>query len=175
MTGDKQLLQFTVSDPIYKQTKPLINGTSAHLNGKFILKRNPSGLIMNLFVPSLSIILMTIVPLYLKDDFHFATTIMLVLTSMLCLYTLFQSSLSDVPKTAYLKFIDYWNILSLVITVANFFILIIWQICNDNREKINHKTIWRHMKNVMRVLMPVITLVAVVIYIMMAANVYNEY
>ena len=118
---------------------------------------------------------MTIVPLYLKDDFHFATTIMLVLTSMLCLYTLFQSSLSDVPKTAYLKFIDYWNILSLVITVANFFILIIWQICNDNREKINHKTIWGHMKTVMRVLMPLITLVIVVIYMIMAANVYNEH
>ena len=118
---------------------------------------------------------MTIVPLYLKDDFHFATTIMLVLTSMLCLYTLFQSSLSDVPKTAYLKFIDYWNILPLVITVANFIILIIWQICNDNRDKINHKTIWRHMKNVMRVLMPLITLVVVVIYIMMAAHVYDEH
>ena len=175
MTGDKQLLQFTVGDLIYKQTESLLYGTSAHLNGKFILKRNPSGLILNLFVPSLSIILMTIVPLYLKDDFHFATTIMLVLTSMLCLYTLFQSSLSDVPKTAYLKFIDYWNILSLVTTVANFFILIIWQIVDDNREKINHKTIWRHMKNVMRVLMPVITLVAVVIYMIMAAKVYNEH
>ena len=118
---------------------------------------------------------MTIVPLYLKDDFHFATTIMLVLTSMLCLYTLFQSSLSNVPTTAYLKFIDYWNILSLVITVANFFILIVWQICNDNREKINHKTIWRHRKTVMRVLMPLITLAAVVIYIMLASNVYNEH
>ena len=118
---------------------------------------------------------MTIVPLYLKDDFHFATTIMLVLTSMLCLYTLFQSSLSDIPKTAYLKLIDYWNILSLVITVANFFILIVWQMYNDNREKIRHEATWSHMKIVMRVFMPVITLVVVVIYIMMAANVYNEH
>ena len=119
--------------------------------------------------------MMTIVPLYLKDDFHFATTIMLVLTSMLCLYTLFQSSLSNVPTTAYLKFIDYWNILSLVITVSNFFILIFWQMYNDNREKIRHEATWRHMKNVMRVLMPLITLVVVFIYIMMAANVYNEH
>ena len=175
LTGDKQLLQFMVSDPIYKQTESLLNGTNTQLNGKFILKRNPSGLILNLFVPSLSIILMTIVPLYLKDDFHFSTTIMLVLTSMLCLYTLFQSSLSNVPTTAYLKFIDYWNILSLVITVSNFFILIVWQMYNDNREKIRHEATWRHMKNMMRVFLPVITLVVVFIYIMMAEKVYNEH
>ena len=110
-------------------------------------------------------------------SFFFASlsTQVYALPAQVCLYTLFQSSLSDVPKTAYLKFIDYWNILSLVITVANFFILITWQICNDNREKINNKTIWRHMKNVTRVLMPVITLVAVVIYMIMAAKVYNEH
>ena len=46
--------------------------SESNLIGTFILKRNPSGLILNLFVPSFSIILKTIVPLYLKDDFHFA-------------------------------------------------------------------------------------------------------
>ena len=55
--------------------------------------------------------MMATVPLFLNDEIHFATTIMLVLTAQLCLYTLFQSSTTDIPKTAFLKNIDYWNML----------------------------------------------------------------
>ena len=142
------------------------------LNGMFVLQRIPSGRILNFYVPSLFIIAMTIVPLYLKDDLHFATTIMLVLTAMLCLYTLLQSSVSDIPKTAYLKYIDYWNILSLVITVINFFILIIWQMCHDSKKPEN---IGRQIKNVMRVVMPILSFIAVGVYVIRAATIYKEY
>ena len=139
------------------------------LNGMFVLRRIPSSLILTFYIPSLSIIAMTIVPLYLKDDLHFATTIMLVLTAMLCLYTLFQSSVSDIPKTAYLKYIDYWNILSLVITVTNFFILIVWQMCHDSGG------IWRQMKNTLRFFMPLLTCFAVGGYVAKAAKNYQDY
>ena len=147
------------------------NDQHYHVKGKFILRRIPSGLVLSLYVPSLSIMAMTIVPLYLKDDFHFATTIMMVLTALLCLCTLVQSNVSDVPKTAYLKFIDYWNILSLVITVANFFILIVWQMCHDK----NNGATWRKMKNIMRVFMPSLTFLAVTAYVVRAAKIYQEY
>ena len=139
---------------------------------KFTLRRIPSGLVLTFYVPSLFIIAMTIVPLYLKDDLHFATTITLVLTAMLCLYTLLQSSVSDVPKTAYLKNIDYWNILSLVITVINFFILIVWQMCHDSKKPEN---IGRQIKSAMRVIMPILSFIAVGVYIVRAATIYNEY
>ena len=149
-----------------------VHETHQKVMGKFILRRIPSGLLLSFYVPSLFIVAMTIVPLYLKDDLHFATTIMLVLTAMLCLYTLLQSSVSDVPKTAYLKYIDYWNILSLVITVINFFILIVWQMCHDSKKPEN---IGRQIKNVMRVVMPILSFIAVGVYVIKAATIYKEY
>ena len=69
----------------------------------------------------------------IREEIHFATTIMLVLTAILCLYTLFQSSLAGIPKTAYLKIIDYWNLLALSVTLINFFTLIIWEMF-ENRN-----------------------------------------
>ena len=107
---------------------------------------------------------------------------------MLCLYTLLQSSVSDIPKTAYLKYIDYWNILSLAITVINFFILIVWQMSHDNekpkntriRSRIpqiepNNTGIERHMKIVLRVFMPILTFVSVGIYVVTGTKIYYDY
>ena len=85
-------------------------------------------MIINAYIPSFSLMLTTILPLYLKESVHFGTTITLVLTSLLCSFTLFQSSLSGIPKTSYLKFIDYWNLLALTVTLVNFFTLAVWEI-----------------------------------------------
>ena len=131
-------------------------------------------MILTLYVPSLSVMAMTIVPLYLKDDLHFATTIMMVLTALLCLCTLVQVNVSDVPKTAYLKYIDYWNILTLVITVTNFFILIVWQMCHDKKKPDNEDT-WKKLKIIVRVLMPILTFLAVAAYVVRAGKIYEEY
>ena len=160
------MLQFSVNDPTFDLTE-----NESKLSAKFTLRRNPTGLILNSYIPSFSIMVMTIVPLYLREEIHFTTTIMLVLTSMLCLYTLFQSSSSEVPQTAYLKFIDYWNILSLVISLINFFILITWEICHDKQENI---TTWRRIKNIMRIIIPVLTLLAVTCYGIVAFILYSE-
>ena len=103
-------------------------GNGSILNAEFILNRNPSFMVINAYIPSFLIMLMTIVPLYLRNDIHFGTTIMLVLTSLLCSFTLFQSSLFGIPKTAYLKFIDYWNMLVLIVILVNFFTLVVYKI-----------------------------------------------
>ena len=42
------------------------------------------------------------------DASHFEATIMVALTSMLVMYTLYQSISATLPQTAYLKMIDYW-------------------------------------------------------------------
>ena len=86
--GRKQLLQFTVTDdPYFNLTE---NGSM--LKCSFTLHRNPSYLVINNYLPSLCMMTMTILPLYLNEEIHFATAIMLVLTSLLCLYTIFQVS-----------------------------------------------------------------------------------
>ena len=62
--------------------------------------------------------------------------------------TLVQGSTSHVTKTAYLKLIDYWNMLSLAVTLINFFTLILWEIWFYNEASIN----WKKIKYYMRIL-----------------------
>ena len=62
---------------------------------------------------------MALITLYI-DEKHFEATIMVALTSMLVMYTLFQSISNDMPNTAYLKFLDYWLILGLVMPFVIF-------------------------------------------------------
>ena len=98
---------------------------------------------------------------------HFATTIMLVLTCLLCLYTLFQSSLSDVPKTAYLKYIDYWNLFALAVSFLNFVILVLWEV---GQYKWNGK-LMRRLKKLVKIAMPFVTILGVTYYLIMAGKI----
>ena len=136
------------------------------------MQRNPSYMIINAYIPSSSIMLMTIVPLYLREDTHFATTITLVLTSILCLFTATQSSIAHTPKTAYLKMIDYWNLLSLAVTLANFFTLFLWEISDYDRRTNSN---WKQVKWCMRVALPLITLIVLMIYWIIAAAMYFKH
>ncbi len=59
------------------------------------------------FLPSLSLIIIAELTLFV-DRGHFEATIMVALTTMLVLYTLYQSIAATLPQTAYLKMIDIW-------------------------------------------------------------------
>ena len=109
---------------------------------------------------------MAVIPLFLNDEIHFATTIALVLTAQLCLYTLFQSSLSDIPKTAYLKNIDFWNMFVTTVSLTNFFTLFLWEIMR--KKEVAQKLI----KTIMKIAIPLITLVGVIIYWIIAGVIY---
>ena len=135
------------------------------------MKRNPSYLIINTYIPSFAIMGMTIVTLYLREDIHFATTIKLVLTSILCLFTTIQGSVSNMPKTAYLKLIDYWNLLALGVTLANFFIIVFWEIIGHKKEG---KT-WKETKDCMRVTLPLITVIGISVYWILTGMLYFEF
>ena len=99
-SGEKILNQFSIGEPKFHVYK---NGTRVKV--KFVLKRNPSFMIINSYLPSFSTMVITIASLFLNEEIHFTTTIMLVLTSQLCLYTLFQSSLDGIPKVQNLWFL----------------------------------------------------------------------
>ena len=145
----------------------LLNEHGYKVKAKFTLKRNPSFLIMNAYLPSFSTMMITIASLFLNDQMHFSTTIMLVLTSQLCLYTLFQSSLEGIPKTANMKMIDYWNMLAMTVSLTNFFTLFMWEI-------LQFRGIHKQLKITTRIVIPVITLVGVISYWIMAGLLYFE-
>ena len=155
--------QFEIGDFIVSQEEQ-----GSKVEAKFTLKRNPSFLIMNSYVPSFFTMVMTITSLFLDDHMHFSTTIMLVLTAQLCLYFLFQSSLEGIPRTAYMKFIDYWNMFVMTVSLTNFFTLLLWEI-------LQFRGIHNQLKITTRIVIPLITLLGVISYLIMAGLLYFEY
>ena len=151
-SGDKVLNQFGIQDPVLRLEK---NGLK--LKASFVLIRNPTFMIMNAYLPSFFTMAITIASLFLNDQIHFTTTIMLVLTSQLCLYTLFQTSLDGIPKTAYMKYIDYWNMFAMSVSLSNFFTLFIWEV-------LQYKGIQSPIKTITRFVIPLITFLGVGLY-----------
>ena len=158
ISGEKVLNQFSVQEPKFHVDK---NGS--RIKAKFVLKRNPAFMIINAYLPSFSTMVITIASLFLNEQIHFTTTIMLVLTSQLCLYTLFQSSLEGIPKTAYMKSIDYWNLFVMTVSLTNFFTLFMWEILQDPTSKMQSP-----FKTITRVTIPLITFIGVIFYWIMA-------
>ena len=140
----------------------------SRVDAKFRLKRNPSFLMINAYLPSFFTMVMTIASLFINDSMHFSTTIMLVLTAQLCLYTLFQTSLEGIPKTANMKMIDYWNMFTMTVSLTNFFTLFLWEI-------LQFKGIHSRLKITTRTVIPLLTLVGVISYWSMAGLLYFEY
>ena len=104
------------------------NGTI--LKGIIELKRMPQFHIYCTYLPTFCIITICIFTLYI-DEKYFETPIMVSLTAMLVLYTLFQGTSEAIPSTAYLKLIDIWLIFSLVLPFGVFLIqsvLVLWPI-----------------------------------------------
>ena len=155
--------QFSIQEPVFHVDK---NGS--RVKAKFVLKRNPAFMIINAYLPSFSTMIITIASLFLNEKIHFTTTIMLVLTSQLCLYTLFQSSLDGIPKTAYMKYIDYWNMFAMSVSLSNFFTLFVWEV-------LQYKGIRSPIKTITRVVIPLITFLGVVLYWTMAGLLYFQY
>ena len=162
-SGEKVLNQFSVQEPVFD-----VGSNGSRVKAKFVLKRNPAFMIMNAYLPSFSTMAITIASLFLNEHIHFTTTIMLVLTSQLCLYTLFQSSLDGIPKTAYVKYVDYWNMSVMTVSLTNFFTLFMWEI-------LQHRGIQSPMQTITRIAIPLITFIGVVLYWIMAGLLYFDY
>ena len=91
------------------------------------MKRIPWFHVTTTYLPTLCIIVMVLVILFI-DSSHFEATIMVALTAMLVMYTLFQSIATTMPQTAYLKLLDYWMFYGLIMPFVVFILLIIWEL-----------------------------------------------
>ncbi len=86
------------------------------------------------FLPSLCLIAIAELTLFI-DDKHFEATIMVALTSMLVMYTLYQSVSLSLPQTPYLKMIDLWLLAGLLIPFLVFIFLICSNIFDSNHDE----------------------------------------
>ena len=74
---------------------------------EIILCRKISYHIVNIYIPTLCLILIAGFTLFI-DNSHFEASIMVALTTMLVTYTLYQSISEYLPQTSYMKMIDIW-------------------------------------------------------------------
>ena len=97
------------------------------------MKRVPLYYITTTFMPTICIMFMALSTLFI-DKSHFKAIIMVALTTMLVMYTLFQSISISLPATAYLKLLDYWLIFGLIMPFFVFTSIII------NELKVEHNS-----------------------------------
>ena len=126
--GDKQLTQFGVTNV------EMIRKGSDYLLVEITLKRITSYHVLSTFGPTLTLLIIAIVTRFIEES-HFEATIMLAITSMLVMYTLYQSASAALPKTAYLKMIDIWLIFGLVVPFIIFLVLILVEMLNDGENE----------------------------------------
>jgi len=78
------------------------------------LKRIFTPHITSTFIPTSCLTIIAELTLFI-DESHIEATIMVALTTMLVMYTLFQNVSDTLPHTAYLKMIDIWLFAGLIL------------------------------------------------------------
>ena len=100
-TGEDTLVQFQIQKP------RMVLKTDHFLVIEISFKRMFQYHLFSTFLPTLFLLVVSLITMYI-DESHFEATIMVSLTSMLVMYTLFQSHTDSLPQTAYIKVIDVW-------------------------------------------------------------------
>ena len=106
--GDEKLSQYEVMDV------KIISHGSDYIMVEFRLKRMYTFYLATTYLPSICLLVAAEITLFI-DESHFEATTMVALTSMLVMYTMYQSTSASLPQTSYLKMIDIWLLPGLLI------------------------------------------------------------
>ena len=164
--------QFQIHIDTLKQEN---NGS--RIQGLIHLKRIPIYHILCTYLPTCCILLMAIITLYI-DESHFDSTIMVTLTSMLVMYTLFQSISDSMPPTAYLKLLDVWFIFGLIMPFIIFIVEVAWELLQqkENNDVIHlylaSNSIKTKCKIISQIGIPALFLAFVTVYIIIVSSKY---
>ena len=144
------------------------------------MKRNPNYHIFSTYMPTSCILLMAMITLFI-DQSHFEATIMVTLTSMLVMYTLFQSKATSMPSTAYLKLLDYWFCFGLVMPFVAFMVEVIWELMSEKKNSVASGMYGKKFKenksppcHFCKFLLPLISGVFISCYIIVVIKVINS-
>ena len=134
--GISQLSQFVITDID-------IQGFNNDSMVKCLISmhRMPFYHIATTYMPTLCILFMTLITLFI-DKSHFEATIMVALTNMLVMYFLYNNVAISMPSTAYLKLLDFWLIFGLVIPFLVFTVIMAWEIKGQGVIKVFKSLHW---------------------------------
>ena len=155
--GPEVLDQFIITDVKIGQ-----ENNSSMIKCQIHMKRIPMYFIATTYMPTFCILFMALITLFI-DQSHFEATIMVSLTTMLVMYTLFQSITISMPSTAYLKLLDYWLIFGLILPFIVFTTQIIDELIIENRnDNFNSRT--TKFMEIARYALPIVTITFIICY-----------
>ena len=126
--GHNNLLQFTVSNFTISGFE-----NDSVIEVEFTLQRMVMFHLVNTYMPTACILIIVEITLFI-DESHFESNIMVALTGMLVMYTLYQRISLTLPPTAYLKLLDIWLIFSLVMPFFIFMVEVFWEMQNFQQQ-----------------------------------------
>ena len=144
-----ELIQYNKLESLWSQNKNI-----EKIDVILRFEREFVGQLFITYLPTLSLIAVTELTLII-DPGRFEATIMVALTSKLVMYTLYQSVEASLPQTAYLKLIDIWLLMGLLLPFVIMLILIA-----VDKGLMNGKAI-----KTIKIAIPLVTIHLILIYI----------
>jgi hypothetical protein len=160
-----------------------VNGTEIIMD--LDLKRIINYHLATTYLPTFCLIIIAEMTLFI-DKSHFEATIMVALTTMLVMYTLYQGVANALPQTAYLKMIDIWLLAGLILPFFVVMVLIAVdtfdnQCIDTNKIQPNSKMTKKSQRNILlliikftKLLIPLGSLIFAIAYWSIALLQYNN-
>ena len=128
----------------------LIEGKSSGVQVKLGFQRILLYHLVNTYFPMLCLLVIVELTLFFEQS-QLQAAIALALTVLLVMYTMYQGISASQPKTAYLKYIDYWIFFCLLVPFIVFLIEVYWELSRLRRGKKNRE-MQRPKESQMRIL-----------------------
>ena len=130
--GSTEGISTTQFDVLRSSMVALNNASFLHVN--FCFRRKIMYHMANTFLPTISLLVIVEFTLFF-DHSNEGMAVTLSLTVMLVMYTLYQSISQTIPKTAYMKLVDYWLIFCLLVPFVIFIVESIWYLDQAKKKK----------------------------------------
>ncbi|XP_042877001.1 uncharacterized protein LOC122256409 [Penaeus japonicus] len=122
-TGNPHLVEYTVG----RVGVEVMNQRDfAVMNVKISLVRRAGYILMNVYIPSMLLLVVSYVTLYFRVGI-FQARVLGSLTALLVMATLFTQASSHLPKTSYFKMVDVWLLTCIVVI----FVIIVFHVVID--------------------------------------------
>ena len=125
--GPHSLVEYTV------ESIEMVLKSRNYLTIEITLKRMFQYHLAATFLPTILLVMITEMTLFV-DEKHFEVAIMIHLTTMLVMHTLYQGLQSFMPRTAYLKFIDIFLLYGVIVPFTTFTVEVVSKFLSGKEE-----------------------------------------
>ena len=136
MESDKEVFLFTVKDLTLVQKD--MTDWSKGLKMEVVLERSIQAELTMTYLPSLGLLIVTYITIKFKRE-YFEGVVGVNLTLMLLLFTIFTSKIAELPPTSYIKMIDIWLILCMLVPFIEVVLITIIEHYKEENDEDKHE------------------------------------